>query len=254
VNHCRTLITDEVSKTKGLSSGPVDDFLEQVLASVRVTDYVIQPYVTCFSGEKARDLLSQWRAYGNGGSGYALGFDPQKLADLQPTCWLRKVIYDESTQTKMIATAIQKHCDQLSAVAPSFAGKTAMLNEAIRDFSYSFSEIFQEYMCCFKHESWREEQEWRLVRHIVPFKAGSAAPDAEELQFRENSSGVVIPFTDIDIAKEDPDDGIKRMPLTEIITGPKLPPISGNDSVRQMLRRYDYEDYLKITHSTITLV
>jgi hypothetical protein len=123
VNHCRTLITDEVSKTKGLSSGPVDDFLEQALASVRVTDYVIQPYVTCFSGEKARDLLSQFRPYGNDGSGYALGFDPQKLADLQPTCWLRKVIYDKSTQTKMIATAIQKHCDQLSAVAPSFAGK-----------------------------------------------------------------------------------------------------------------------------------
>ncbi len=90
-----------------------------------------------------------------------------------------------------------------------------MLHEAVRDFSHSLSEIFHEYMCCFKHESWREEQEWRLVRPLVPFKTASAIPDARELQFRESRSGVVIPFTDVDVAEEDPNDFIKRMPLSQ---------------------------------------
>lgn len=254
VNYGRTLIGEEVLKKKGLLPDPADEFLDFVLAGLRITDYVHQPYVTCFSGEKARDLLSQWRAYGDGGAGYALGFTPQKLADLSPVCWLRKVVYDETIQRKLIETAIDGHCRDLVSVAPSFGGKTARLHEAVRDFSHSISEILHEYMCCFKHDSWQEEQEWRLVQLIVPFKAASGVPDAGELQFRQSRSGVVIPFTDLDIAEEDPNDSIRRMALSEIIVGPKLPAISSNNSVRQMLRRHDYEDILRITHSGITLV
>jgi len=139
-------------------------------------------------------------------------------------------------------------------VAASLAGKTALLHEAVRDFNYSFSEIVHEYMCCFKHESWKEEQESRLIRHIVPFKAAPHVPDAAELQFRESTSGVVIPFTDLDVTEEDPNDFVKRMPLSEIIVGPKLPEVSAANSVRELLRRHDYEDVVNITHSIISLV
>ncbi len=54
VNHGRSLIADEVSKKKGVFPDPADEFLDSVSAGVRIADNVLQPYVACFSGEKAR--------------------------------------------------------------------------------------------------------------------------------------------------------------------------------------------------------
>jgi hypothetical protein len=253
VDYARELIKDEVARQRGTLPAPVDEFLSFVDASVQITRYVFEPYVTCFSGEAARDLLSQWRAYGDNGSGYAIGFIPKNLAQLS-TVNLRKIIYEQITQRELIENALSAYSSELPAVSRVLAGNPARLNEAIRDFSHSFSKILHEYIYCFKDKSWREEQEWRIVRQIVPFKAAGGVPDVTDLSFRPSKSGSVIPFTDLDIREKDPDDDVKRMPVSEILIGPKLPEMSALHSVKLLLERNDYEGRVTLTKSRISLV
>ena len=62
-------------------------------------------FITCFSTN--RDDLSQWRAYGNGENGYAIGFNGPKMIGSvhRNQCLLVPVNYDQSTHIR-IADAI----------------------------------------------------------------------------------------------------------------------------------------------------
>ncbi len=254
VNHARTLIYNEVSNKMGIYTDPVQaELLGHIEAGAQIANYIFQPYVACFSGESAGDLLSQWQVYGNGGVGYALGFLPQKLGTDPSSSQLRKVVYDVSTQQKLIREAIDKYCTELRAVVTSVSSKPGMLGEAILDFSHSIDKIFYEYLYCFKHPSWEAEREWRLVRRIVPFRATPGVPDAGELKFRESTIGIPTPFVELDLTEKDPNDFIRRMPLERIIVGPKIPYRLAENSLRQLLRKSHY-DGVKIERSESTLI
>lgn len=254
VKYARNLIYDEVSIKLGIYPDPVPtEFLQHVEAGAQIADYIFQPYVACFSGESAGDLLSQWQAYGNGGAGYALGFIPQKLGTGSSSLQLRKVVYDVSTQRKLIGEAIDKYCTALQAMVPLVSSKPGRLHEIVLDFSHSIGQIFYEYLYCFKHPSWKAEEEWRLVRRIVPFRAASGVPDAGELKFRDSKIGTPIPFVELDLTDEDPIDFKRRMPLERIIVGPKIPFTLAENSLNQLLRKYHY-DGVHIEQSESTLV
>jgi hypothetical protein len=60
-------------------------------------------FACCFSTDG--DLLSQWRAYGNDGRGYAIGFDPRAFAGLagpNSTMSLRRITYGGQREAKLI--------------------------------------------------------------------------------------------------------------------------------------------------------
>lgn len=254
VKHARNLIYDEVSnKIRAYSDPAPIEFLRHVEAGAQIADYVFQPYVTCFSGENAGDLLSQWQAYGNSGAGYALGFSPKGLGKDPSSSQLRKVVYDLPIQQKLIGEAIDKYCTILQGVVPLVSTKPGMLHEAILDFSHSIDKIFYEYLYCFKHPSWKAEEEWRLVRRIVPFRVSPDMADAGELKFRDSKIGIPTPFVELDITEEDPNDSIRRMPLERIIVGPKIPFKLAENSLNQLLQRYNY-DGVKIECSESTLI
>jgi hypothetical protein len=70
--------------------GTTADFLDRALNYFKEnpefpTQTVAGYFVTCFSDE--RDDLSQWRAYGGGENGYAIGFKAKDLWDAQKASW-----------------------------------------------------------------------------------------------------------------------------------------------------------------------
>jgi hypothetical protein len=136
---------------------------------------------------------------------------------------------------------------------PAVGGNLGMVHEAVLDFSHSIDKIFYEYLYCFKHPSWKAEEEWRLVRRIVPFRASPGVPDAGELKFRDSKIEIPTPFVQIDITEEYPNDSIRRMPLERIIVGSKITFTLAENSLRQLLHRYNY-DGIKLERSESTLI
>jgi len=105
--------------------------------------------VICFC-EKG-DLLSQWRGYTGGGYGSSLGFIPGTLKTIASGSGflLGKCIYDTDLQKQIIAEGVEY-----------------LITAANAEFNNEEMDRFWSVMTCcafFKHSSFEQEQEWRLV-------------------------------------------------------------------------------------------
>lgn len=130
------------------------------------------PMLFSASFRESGNLLSQWRGYSTHGKGVSLGFNPaavQKLANQQMFS-LGKCIYDP-----------EKHIDFIERIIARIL--KLCLNEC--NLSSLFDEIEGDLlaMCAlFKHPTFAEEQEWRLVSptfesvadHPIDFREGKA--------------------------------------------------------------------------------
>ncbi len=164
-------------------------------------------FASCFSTDG--DLLSQWRAYGNNGRGYAIGFDASRFSGLigpAPTMSLRRMTYGGGHEAYLIddiierfAIAIADHIDILD--------DTGWGNIHARNWlSMRFGECLLEMADEVKDPAFVEEKEWRLY--------GAS----QDIQFRV-SEDRIVPYQQLDIsAAEDP----KLLPIGEIVVGPRL--------------------------------
>lgn len=183
-------------------------------------------FIACFC--ESGDLLSQWRAYGDGGDGTCLGFrfssttriaqatikpkEPSKEEQL----FLRKVIYDESDQRKLV----QEYVNGLIE-----ASRQAFRPERSNDKAFQASMMameaanpLMEMLVSFKHPAFKEEQEWRLVRATAEYE------QPESLQFRKvGNSLTAYRSTNIyDLTEAEP--AALRFPLERIVFGPSWDP------------------------------
>lgn len=132
-------------------------------------------YATCFC--ECGDLLSQWRGYASSGYGYALGFKTLTLQNLQddPVFLLGRCIYDRRLQETIVEEAIEYVLDE----------KRCEEHLVINDFM-----SIVEYGAFFKHSSFLNEQEWRLVCASIP--------KDNKKRFRQGKS-MIIPHTLLNI-------------------------------------------------------
>ncbi len=246
VKYAQRLMVEELYKKKGSYPDPVDEFLERAAVGVGITEQVFQPHVACFCDEGSGDLLSQWRAYANMGGGYALGFSPPSLASHGPITQLRKVVYDEPTQRQLIEEAIDEFCQLLCLLHSSVNSPSSKLHTAISNFSHAIAQIFHEYVYCFKHPSFAEEQEWRLVQRVVPYQtADESLVTTKHAKFRE-SRGLLVPYVELDLAEQDSEDMKPRLPLLQINVGPALRQDLAENSLKQLLNKLDYGQAHKV--------
>lgn len=164
--------------------------------------------VACFCD--GSDLLSQWRAYGRNGTGYCLGFrrNPLSAAGSEAGFQLVPIIYNREQQIKKIRTLFEEAQTILEQDHPKPEWKLwrTAINIAI-DFSLAF-----------KHASFSEEREWRLI-----------ATNPRALQFRPGRWGV-IPYVEIQLPQKS---------LAEIWQGPTL----DHDLTRRTLEMYLVRTY-----------
>jgi hypothetical protein len=143
-------------------------------------------FVTSFSSEG--DLLSQWRAYCPAG-GYALGFRTDILMNLaaEQGFDLRQCSYNQDEHRREcndIATWVVKQVgDVPSKIRESLRGTPATISfealQALFPIQRRMVDEIQKHAPVWKHSSFREEAEWRLVskprdRHIC-FRPGRTA-------------------------------------------------------------------------------
>jgi hypothetical protein len=133
--------------------------------------------VTCFCKED--DLLSQWRGYTGPGYGYSLAFHTERLKTSASDAGFifGKCIYNSDLQKHIINESLE----YLLTKGP--AGDRV----EIKDFVAVI-----RYCAFFKHPSFEQEQEWRLV--------SSSHSDLLQTRFRSGNS-MIIPYVLIPIGK-----------------------------------------------------
>lgn len=174
-------------------------------------DLGLRVYAASFCEEK--DLLSQWRAYANHGTGYAIEFSWLKIRDKFPQNRIGRVEYSDGTQNEILRQILNSLGGDLlvdgAAQDAHFANVAAGLANAlltVRAF--------------LKSPTFREEKEWRII-------AFDGTDTREELY--RTSGNMLVPYCALPLGNPD------ELPITKIVIGPSLNPRAAECSLRRFL-------------------
>ncbi|WP_181174147.1 DUF2971 domain-containing protein [Mesorhizobium sp. B2-3-11] len=190
------------------------EFFDFIDASIRNNAMNILPFLSCFSTDG--DVLSQWRAYADNGSGVSVGFDSSKLKQLSVRC--APVTYATEKQ-------VQYFVDLFALVHPMW--RSAINDEAKRAVNQMLMiSLFD--MCLMKNPAFSEEKEVRIARAMTILRdsdgwhlddsEGSGADeisrDKQAVRFRSRNGGIVG-YIDLPI------NGLGADLIREVVLGPR---------------------------------
>lgn len=209
-------VDDNQNKLKGLNY----DFIEYLRINLG-ENWNPEVYVASFTEEG--DLLSQWRGYCPMG-GFSIGFHFDLLSQIAKnnSSFLVPCVYEFKEQKQI-----------LEELLVSYSKK---YDEAIKDNDQNNSDelahsISNEFIISLfalapmlKHESFKEEKEWRIVfSNLV-----GGMPD---IQFRANESNI-IPYIGISLCQSE-----EEIKFKEIFIGPASINHYSKEAVMQLLRK-----------------
>lgn len=182
--------------------------------------------VCSFSEE--RDSLSQWRAYGAGTSGFAIGFSDDCLAAVtRKLDWfLAPCIYDLSEQRVLIKSLVEEVLEE------SMERKNTTETELEKKYwarGASLGAYLHRYALILKDPSFREEREWRIISRPLMC-------ERELFDFREGSS-LLVPYYKVPLDG----DGL-AFRVHEVVVGPTPDEERSKGSVRSFLVRHGLAD------------
>lgn len=203
------------------------------------------------------NLLSQWRAYGDRGGGYALGLDFfHLLRFLSKRCALRKVIYRKEQQIAIISEVVDQFCSTISQLTEHQSIALADSDNTLPSLCQQFNNIMGEFIFCLKHPDFEQEQEWRLVHACSCDFVQNREDPFTELQFR-TYGGNVIPYFSVSFsnsieASRDDTYGL-QFPIVELVIGPTISPELNMQSVKMLLSKLNPDFSPNIKKSGIPL-
>jgi hypothetical protein len=237
LQYAKDLIGDVIASRAALPSNSsiAQEFLRRIQGSYDLFATGTDVYAICFCA--TGNLLSQWRAYGARGGGYACGFDFFQLQRLIPKDFtLRQVIYDSVQQREIVEQTLGRFCETAERRAQTDPDTVL---EFLPDLCRTFSAVVADYMFSFKHPEFAEEQEWRLVTFRGTIPMGPPSSAEPPTKFR-TYNGNIIPYFELSLAnafdasKEDTL-GI-GFPVVELVIGPTLNPELNEQSAQLLLR------------------
>lgn len=162
-------------------------------------------YICCFSQKK--DLLSQWRGYGDDGKGVSIGFDLDKMINRNHRLEKQKVIYTD----KLDESEVIEILDDISAME-IYSRYTTNKNKKFVDFC-------SRMMLRYKNSAFMEEDEVRLMysRDIQFYEDGGIFDGVEDVdslkpKFRMIGTSDFIEYVELGMESDD---------FTDICLGPK---------------------------------
>jgi hypothetical protein len=219
----------------GWSRAFLDAAAEQLLNPAR--DW-FQVYVACFCIEG--DKPSQWCEYAQ--TGYAIGFDPKPMCT-QTELRLRRVVYDTTEQEKLVSQVLGFFADWLARQVVAERDSTLLCTAALLEAAHLLSEC----LFCFKHPSFCEEQEWRLV-HIVTQELHQVNTP---VRFRQGHNG---PASYVELHPNGQPPGVSgRLPIREVVISPNLPAEPTKSMMQSLLEGSGYGDDTRVRNSVISL-
>lgn len=220
--------------SKSVSKGLVNNFYQVTFGGNGDQDPLAEPYVVSFCAHthdddyvKKNGLLSQWRAYGNGG-GFALVFDtkrlwkciaePEQETYLYSAFYLADVVYDDEE------AKFKTEFDDLSQALKQFIH--ALAEGGGGDQAGALFQPFFNAVTRFKHQGFREEHEVRLTASPIPKSVykkaegagaeGAPSPKAIKPIHRREKRGSQAAYIILNDLPEE-----KRLPIVRIIVGPQ---------------------------------
>jgi len=195
-------------------------------------------FIASFSADP--DLLSQWRAYAADGAGYAVGLprnsqlyvldevpEDDEFGPREP--WpapLQQVIYDEREQQAFLEPYVRAVVSLLESYAEAVSAEDGV--GAVRYAVTKVGMIAEHFAPRIKHPGFREEVEWRaVVRFPEMLYPG------HRLRFRPSAHGLTASVLLQALNAE----GLARLPLSELVLGPKLDSVVGSRTAKFMLRQ-----------------
>ena len=188
-------------------------------------------YVCCFCEQG--DLLSQWRGYGAGGGGYALGLSTKDLLSrlpLEQGRFLTPAIYDPQKQRAIAKACIVKRTDVIVESERVFGPidtRSPLAPRLQHKLRQTLLAAFIWLQAQFKHPAFQEEKEWRILQFV------DRKSHIGSLNFRVSGSRLV-PYGELDLrtaSARKGDVGDPDLPLQAVVCGPSLHP----DSTKQVL-------------------
>lgn len=218
-NLARKVINEVLATQRTQANQQMLKFVREALNDI---GKVIDLYLICFCEEP--DHLSQWRAYGSAKGRFCIGFTADHPPFLKDPS---RVLYDERDQHQKLQKAIDISLDVLRAGSS---------DEFIQYVAKLLSDKMVRELCLFKHQSFKEEKEWRVVHAKEPI---------DIIEF-DTSGGMIKPF--LELWKGE---GVQKLPIMEIIIGPAPFPSLSRKSVELLLERYGYSN-VKIKDSNVS--
>src|SRR5258708_31064839 len=206
------LVEEQINKLlSSLSTSVEKEFLSNFLQGLKVARYMyIQRgadiFVCSFSAK--RDDLSQWRGYSYSGNGYSIGFDFNSTlrAIIEEQGFdLAKCVYDIKEQSVIVRDFLINMLDKFRTEKAGTQNSRQFEQTLLSQFHTEFLRLAPK----FKHPSFHEEDEWRLVS--LPLSAGP------RIKFREGKS-MFIPYIEINLVENATADSLIWIP--EIWIGP----------------------------------
>ena len=182
----------------------------------------VSPYVVSFS--EVGDSLSQWRAYSYGANGYNIEFNLKLLMNLSAEVEskifyaVEKCIYDYDEQNKMIRELIDRCLTRVSGIS---ALEDFYQNEEFINACTDYSFTILMYSTYFKHTSFHEEKEWRLICY-------SHGKSNLQVKFRPGTS-LIVPYCDIDLSVDN------QFTATGVVVGPTPHPDLSKKSIERVV-------------------
>lgn len=191
-------------------------------------------FLACFSEDG--DDLSQWRAYGGGEGGYAIGFDSLHLRHHQPSpIILGKVEYRIKQQSDFLDNLLE------NCIKFFFDGVRKKRAPSVEEWTSEFLPYFAGLAIMFasfiKHPKFAGEREWRLVYHLQD----EAIPRKRYLQ----RSSMMTQHVPLRLKMRG--NGQPCLPLTSIVVGPSRHKEISKISVNDLLRTHGYPPSARLT-------
>lgn len=168
---------DTLEKAAASSTTIVTDRLRELAEDVRNGrfEYTVgskveksRPYVTCFC--TSGNLLSQWRGYGDGGGGYAIGFSSEAVKQFitVDSNFLKtnpQFAVNPVTQPRKVHYGADEAAHFLEAETATITAGLQAVEDGTKTYPWpdTFRGVASKSLAQVKHEAFKEESEWRLI-------------------------------------------------------------------------------------------
>jgi hypothetical protein len=185
-------------------------------------------FVTCFT--EVEDDLGQWRGYGGGECGYAIGFRFQGLRDaIKPRGYLLPMNYEDKGHHFLVDEVLRMaHVYFLDGLRRGLPDHERWA----REFLTAFSNELDIFASLLKHPKFTGEREWRITATLQ-------MGEHKALEFRQKRT-LLARYLPIDLTADS--EGSRKLPITRVYVGPGPAQRVSQVGVGDLLLKYDYKD------------
>ena len=227
-------VAETVLKTKfGDSSAETFDLARSILSRLRGISHA---NICTVSFCENPDLLSQWRGYSGKTAGYSIGLRADALLSVakEQGCQLGACIYSNRDQNIIVQELIDDLVQNFVDLR-----RVQDLHTACLHLRNCFQMSLVKCGAFFKDESFKEENEWRIVTSLKGY-------NDDEFDFREGTS-MLVPYCKVPI-RGDSWEG----KISSVVVGPCPHPEEAKKAVEGLLIKYSAESEDRGSSGSVT--